>query len=111
MAIFAAAARRTMPGPASTMYVLLSTTIATAGPERVGSAFGVPVPSRMTWLRRGGAGNQEGAALDGIAVSARHSMRVSPMIAWNMRPKLVFVGSGVNETSRDIRLLEMRSLA
>ena len=46
------AARRTMPGPASTRYASSPTTIATAGPDRSGSAFGVPVPSMTTRVRR-----------------------------------------------------------
>src|ERR1044072_4925481 len=44
----AAAARRTTPGPASTRYGVPFTTTATAGPERSGSALGVPVPSTTT---------------------------------------------------------------
>ena len=41
----APAARRTIPGPASTRYDSPLTTIASDGPERSGSALGVPVPS------------------------------------------------------------------
>ncbi len=37
-----------MPGPASTKYAALPTTIATAGPDRSGSALGVPVPRTTT---------------------------------------------------------------
>jgi hypothetical protein len=47
----AAAARRTTPGPKSTRYGTSSTTIATAGPNRSGSAFGVPVPRRTSCVR------------------------------------------------------------
>src|SRR5689334_20072132 len=41
-------ARRTTPGPASTRYARPPVTMATAGPIRSGSGFGVPVPSRIT---------------------------------------------------------------
>src|SRR5260370_3519783 len=47
----AALARRTTPGPKSTRYALLSTTMAVAGPERSGSGTGVPVPSSTTRVR------------------------------------------------------------
>src|SRR5579859_2761830 len=49
----AAAARRTRPVPASTMYELSSTTTATDGPARSGSGSGVPVPSMTTCVRVG----------------------------------------------------------
>src|SRR5436190_786183 len=52
----AADARRTTPGPQSTRYGVLLTTIATAGPARTGSAAGLPVPSITTWVRDGAAG-------------------------------------------------------
>ena len=45
---WAAAARRMIPGPQSTRYAWPLTTMARAGPERSGSAFGVPVPSNTT---------------------------------------------------------------
>ncbi len=49
----AAAALRTTPGPQSTRYGVSSTTIATAGPDRSGSALGVPVPRRTILELRG----------------------------------------------------------
>src|SRR5947207_2789263 len=48
----AADARRTTPGPQSTRYGVLLTTIATDGPERSGSALGFPVPSITTCVRK-----------------------------------------------------------
>src|SRR6266508_3278149 len=41
-------ARRTTPAPKSTRYGVSLTTTAVAGPERSGSAGGLPVPSRTT---------------------------------------------------------------
>jgi len=77
------------------MYVLLSTTIATAGPERVGSAFGVPVPRRTTWLR--GAGREKGgcAALDIAMMSTRRGARDNSTRQGSMEAKVVFVGRAV----------------
>src|SRR5580765_5234269 len=48
----AAAARRTIPAPASTRYGTPLAMIATAGPRRSGSALGVPVPRSTTFVAR-----------------------------------------------------------
>src|SRR3954471_4930167 len=65
---WAAAARRTMPGPASTRYAAPFTITASAGPERSGSALGVPVPS--TTREAAGAGGTAGAWVVSAAASA-----------------------------------------
>src|SRR5262245_20882323 len=67
----AACARRTTPGPASTRYGVPPATITVAGPERIGSGRGVPVPSSTTCVRVGGAAGCEwtAAARPAIAIS------------------------------------------
>src|SRR5262249_5007223 len=65
----AAAARRTTPAPQSTRYARLPATIAVAGPERSGSAFGVPVP-RSTRRESGISGGVSPRAIAAAASSA-----------------------------------------
>src|SRR5690348_10191311 len=76
----ALAARRTIPGPASTRYDELPTMIATAGPDRSGSAFGVPVPSTTTRVAGGGEGIVEETPMT-PAARADHipAKRITPL--------------------------------
>ena len=46
--VAAAVARLTIPGPASTIYEVPFTTIASPGPLRSGSGIGEPVPNNIT---------------------------------------------------------------
>ena len=50
LSLAAWAALLTTPGPQSTTYEVLFTTIASEGPDRSGLAKGVPVPNKINWV-------------------------------------------------------------
>src|SRR5437879_3447836 len=84
----AAEARRTTPGPQSTMYGVSLTTMATDGPERSGSADGFPVPSSTIWVR---GGEVAGVGV-GVGVCARLAMggRKNNNISTNPYGRILF---------------------
>src|SRR5688572_11884025 len=89
-----------MPGPASTRYAVPVRTTATAGPERSGSAFGVPVPS-MT-MRVVVAESACAAALRGHHVASRSAIeqRTTGVIARRRRSERPRVGAVAAVLSR-----------